>query len=93
MKSTPIQGIERVGTSSVQSLVRGTGAIETDYFNGEIVLLGRMHGIPRPVNLAFTRVARRMVRDHMAPGDFTEAEIERLVLQSELEVGKRAGHH
>ena len=28
--------------------LRGTGSIETDYLNGEIVLLGRLHGVPMP---------------------------------------------
>ena len=30
---------------SWQSLARGTGSIEADYLNGEIVLLGRLHGV------------------------------------------------
>jgi 2-dehydropantoate 2-reductase len=79
MQSTPISGIDRVGTSSVQSLIRGTGSIETDYFNGEIVLLGRLHRVPTPVNLAFSKVSRLMVRDAIAPGSFCEADIEKLV--------------
>ena len=33
-----IAGRARAGSSSWQSLKRGTGAIETDYLNGEIVL-------------------------------------------------------
>ncbi len=35
-----IAGTVRVGSSTKQSLVRHTGSIETDYLNGEIVLLG-----------------------------------------------------
>ena len=38
-----IPGVERIGGSSRQSLLRATGDIEADYLNGEIVLLGRMH--------------------------------------------------
>ncbi len=34
------------GGSSWQSLARGTGSIEADYLNGEIVLLGRCTGYP-----------------------------------------------
>ncbi len=41
-----IEGRIRGGSSSWQSLKRGTGAIETDYLNGEISLLGRLHGVP-----------------------------------------------
>ena len=36
---------QRPGSSTWQSLRRGTGAVETDYLNGEIVLLGRLHGV------------------------------------------------
>ena len=38
------------GGSSWQSLARGTGSIEAEFLNGEIVLLGRLHGVPTPVN-------------------------------------------
>ncbi|WUJ19490.1 hypothetical protein OHS70_07955 [Streptomyces sp. NBC_00390] len=40
----------RTGGSTWQSLVRGTGSIETDHLNGEMVLLGRQQGVPTPVN-------------------------------------------
>ena len=43
-------GGRRGGGSSWQSLERGLGSVETDYLNGEIVLLGRLHGVPTPVN-------------------------------------------
>lgn len=76
MKKTPINGVEEVGTSSVQSLTRGTGTTETDYFNGEIVLLGRQFGVATPVNLAFTRIARKMVLERIAPGSLRDADIE-----------------
>ncbi len=45
MQIKPIAGAMRGGGSSWQSLRRGTGTIETDYLNGEIVLLGREHGV------------------------------------------------
>ena len=40
----------RRGSSTWQSLARGAGGIEVDYLNGEIGLLGRLHGVPTPVN-------------------------------------------
>ena len=40
----------RPGGSTWQSLARGQGSVETDYLNGEIVLLGRLHGFPTPCN-------------------------------------------
>ncbi len=40
-----------------QSLSRGTSGIEVDYRAGEIVLLGRLHGVPTPVNERIQRAA------------------------------------
>lgn len=76
MKTGEIKGVTRVGSSSSQSLARGAGSIETDYLNGEIVLLGGLHGIPTPVNAYFCRLAARMVREGMAPGSVPMAEVE-----------------
>jgi 2-dehydropantoate 2-reductase len=64
-----IAGRPRAGSSSWQSLARGTGAIETDYLNGEIVLLGRLHGVPTPVNAALCAVAGRYARQGRRPGE------------------------
>ena len=36
-----------VGGSTWQSLMKGASTLETDYFNGEILMLGRLHGVPR----------------------------------------------
>ncbi|MDA1001797.1 MAG: NAD(P)-binding domain-containing protein, partial [Chloroflexi bacterium] len=52
-----VPGAPRAGSSSWQSLARGTGNIEADYLNGEISLLGRLHGVPTPVNAAVQRRA------------------------------------
>ncbi|GAA3826394.1 hypothetical protein GCM10022206_76240 [Streptomyces chiangmaiensis] len=42
----PLEGAERGGGSSWQSLTRDTGTIEADHLNGEIVLRGRLHSVP-----------------------------------------------
>jgi 2-dehydropantoate 2-reductase len=68
----PVGDGPRTGASSWQSLARGTGSIETDYLNGEIVLLGRRHGVPTPVNELLRAVANRMAREGLAPGLMTE---------------------
>ena len=75
MRMRPVGGKRRDGGSSWQSLARGTGAIEADYLNGEIVLLGRRHGVPTPVNAALQRIADRMARDRVPPGSLTLEEI------------------
>ena len=67
----PIGGRERGGSSSWQSLARGTGTIETDYLNGEIVLLGRLHGVPTPLNEAICRLADNAVRNRARPGELS----------------------
>lgn len=64
----PIDGVSRGGGSSWQSLARGSGSIEADYLNGEIVLLGREYGIPTPVNEVLQREAGRFAREKLPPG-------------------------
>jgi 2-dehydropantoate 2-reductase len=68
LQPRPIHGSLRGGGSSWQSLQRGAGAIETDYLNGEIVLLGRLHGVATPVNALLQRLANDAVRSGSAPG-------------------------
>lgn len=57
----------RAGGSSWQSLQRGTGTIETDHLTGEIVLLGRLHGVPTPANRALQDLAAEMARTGEPP--------------------------
>jgi 2-dehydropantoate 2-reductase len=45
------------GGSSWQSLARGAGTIEAEYLNGEIALLGGLHGVSTPVNELLQRLA------------------------------------
>jgi 2-dehydropantoate 2-reductase len=69
----PIEGQRRGGGSSWQSLARGTGTIEADFLNGEIVLLGRLHGEPTPANALMQEVAHELARSGAEPGSLTEA--------------------
>ncbi|MDX2851338.1 ketopantoate reductase family protein [Actinacidiphila glaucinigra] len=71
----PVDGFARGGGSSWQSLTRGTGSVEADWLNGEIVLLGRLHGIPVPVNETLRRLANRAARDRRAPGGLEPAQV------------------
>jgi 2-dehydropantoate 2-reductase len=63
-----IDGRSRAGSSTWQSLARGTGALETDYLNGEIVLQGRLHGVPTPLNQRLCALAATAARERRAPG-------------------------
>lgn len=51
----------RVGSSTMQSLVRGV-SLETDYLNGEIVRLGREVGVPTPINATLQQLAHEVER-------------------------------
>ncbi|MFD3517522.1 ketopantoate reductase family protein [Streptomyces sp. NPDC058657] len=61
--------------SSWQSLARGTGSIETDHLNGEIVLLGGLHGVPTPVNDVLRRLANEFARERRAAGSMPVGEV------------------
>jgi 2-dehydropantoate 2-reductase len=63
------------GGSSWQSLVRGTGTIESDYLNGEIVLLARMHNVPAPLNARLQRLAVQTAANGRQPGSVTAKQI------------------
>jgi len=71
----PIEGRRRPGGSSWQSLARGTGNVEADWLNGEIVVLGRLHGVPTPINEALRRAVNRMAREGQQPGTMTVDEL------------------
>lgn len=66
------------GSSGWQSVMRGTGSIEADFLNGEIALLGRLHGVPTPYNEAVRRCANRIARERLQPGSTTPQEIHEL---------------
>jgi 2-dehydropantoate 2-reductase len=68
LQRKPIDGARRGGGSSWQSLQRQAGSVESDYLNGEIVLLGRLRGVPTPVNELLQRLARNLAREGKAPG-------------------------
>jgi 2-dehydropantoate 2-reductase len=73
----------RPGGSSWQSLARGTGSIEADYLNGEIVLLGRLHGLATPVNRLLQQLAGAAAREGRRPGSLPAAELIRMLPGSE----------
>ncbi|WP_328479095.1 NAD(P)-binding domain-containing protein [Streptomyces sp. NBC_00377] len=74
----PLDGVPRGGGSSWQSLSRGAGTIEADHLNGEIALLGRLHGVPTPLNELLQRLANEFARERRAPGSLPLPELTRL---------------
>jgi len=71
----PIGGERRGGGSTWQSLARSASSVETDHLNGEIVLLGRLHGVPTPANALLQRMAAKFVRQRRPPGSVSESEL------------------
>lgn len=69
----PVEGQPFPGSSSWQSLARGAGVTEVDYLTGEIVLLGRQHGVPTPLNEVLQAQVRQLARDKQAPGSLDPA--------------------
>ncbi|HEX4672406.1 MAG TPA: 2-dehydropantoate 2-reductase [Solirubrobacteraceae bacterium] len=70
-----VQTDRRSGSSTWQSLARHTGEVETDYLNGEIALLGRLHGVATPVNAALCRLAARVAREGAGPQTLTARDV------------------
>jgi len=74
-KSNSVQMVKVDGEehrpSAWQSVARQTGSIEADFFNGEIVLLGRMHGVRTPANHLLQRLANRLVSQKEEPGSWS----------------------
>lgn len=74
-----VDGVERGGGSTWQSLVRGAGSVEADHLNGEVVLLARLHGTTAPVNEVLRRAVVDAARAGRPPGSVDADELTRLV--------------
>jgi 2-dehydropantoate 2-reductase len=70
----PIGDQPRAGGSTWQSLARGSG-IETDYLNGEIALLGRLHDIPTPASARIQSLMARANAAKSPPGSMSPSEL------------------
>jgi 2-dehydropantoate 2-reductase len=71
-----VEGVERSLGSTYQSLQRGTGSVEVDTLNGEIVLLGRLHDVATPVNEGLQRLAHRAARERWSAGSLSVEDLE-----------------
>lgn len=70
------EGQTFLGGSTWQGLAKGSSSVETDYFNGEIALLGRLHGVATPHNEFLQRLARRLAADGVGPASMTPEELD-----------------
>jgi 2-dehydropantoate 2-reductase len=74
LRIIPIDDQPRPGASTWQSLARGL-PVEVDHLNGEIVLLGRLHGVPTPVNELLQSETHRAVAARIAPGSLAAGDL------------------
>jgi 2-dehydropantoate 2-reductase len=84
-----VEGRARGGGSSWQSIERGTGNIESDALNGEIVLLARLHQAVAPVNEVLQREANQLALRRGRPGEMSPAELAGRVAAWESQVSER----
>jgi 2-dehydropantoate 2-reductase len=75
LQMSPTSSGEWQGGSSWQSLARRAGSIEAEFLNGEIVLLGALHGVPTPVNAVLQRLAVQAALEGSAPGSWPIEEL------------------
>ena len=73
-RAADIPGHARAGNSTWQSLARAAPS-EIDFLSGEIVLLGRLHGVPTPANFAVQARIHRAVAEGTAPGSLDDADL------------------
>ena len=76
----PVNGRARGGSSTWQSLNRGSGSTEADFLNGEIVLLGRLHGAATPVNELLRRTVNGLASWREPPGAVDPADLLRIAV-------------
>lgn len=74
-RAMEVGGQRRSGSSTLQSVLRGHSTIEVDYLNGEIELLGKLHGVPTPYNSTVRRVATDLAARGIQPGSMTVEEL------------------
>lgn len=72
----PVPGLpEFLGGSTWQSLTRATGNAETDYLNGELVMIARQHFRSAPLNARLASLVRQAAHRGTPPGAMSVAEL------------------
>lgn len=80
----PVEGVTGdLGGSSWQSLMRGSGSIETDYLNGEIARIARESGQDAPANEAVQNAARAAASRRTPPGSMSLHDLRALMPQGD----------
>ncbi len=79
-----IDGSRRGGGSTWQSFARGRTSIETDYLNGEIVLLGAQSGVLTPYNRVLQTTTLFALGEGAEPGSYSVEQLQALADETEL---------
>ena len=82
IRVVPVEGQKRKGGSSWQSIYRGTKSIESDYLNGEIVLLGKLYNIPTPANQVLQQLGIELACQGGTVGSVSVAEVREKIRQA-----------
>jgi len=77
----PKPRLDRCSTLSASPLQRGTGNVETDYLNGEIVMIAHQAGLEAPINQRLAMLGRRAAAAGAKPGDMSAEELAALLKQ------------
>lgn len=77
-----VDGKQRPGGSTWQSLLRGVGA-ETDYLNGEIARVARLHRRRAPANELLQQLVRHLSRSRTGPGSIAATDVMATLSQQE----------
>ena len=70
-------------SSSWQSLMRGTGNIEAEALNGDVVKLGRSLGVEVLYNETLWRVAEEMAKKGEKPGRYSAEDLMRMAREKQ----------
>jgi 2-dehydropantoate 2-reductase len=70
------EGDTFLGGSTWQSLMKGAPTLESDYFSGQIVLLGRLHSVPTPANMFLQQLARRLMQKEIAVASMSAEQLD-----------------
>jgi 2-dehydropantoate 2-reductase len=82
-RAVPVEGEGRAGSSTLQSVLRGHPVTEVDYLNGEIVLLGALHGVPTPANRLVRDLATRIAAEGRGPAGMSVEQLRRMIATAE----------
>ena len=71
----PLVRRDEAGSSTWQSLARASGDTEADHLNGEVVRLGRVHGVDTPANAAVLADVQALARSAGRPRSLDAAAV------------------